>query len=129
METSSESSGVSTSISDSDSGSESSGTDTCIDLSLERLQSLHTLGTVPKKQLGDYAKSGVSTKRIKAAATRPQCSCMCKLPVKVLYHLCIAFWTLAKPSQDSVLWEIQQGSSRKKRWFLGGLEIEKNIFD
>lgn len=124
---SSETSGESTSISDSDSGSEPSCSPKSIDLTLDRLQSLHAMGSITKKELTDYGKKGISTTRIKSVATKPQCRCMCKIPVKVLYHLCVAFWTLAKPSQDSLLWSIQQGSPRKKKWFLGGLQVLKKI--
>ena len=117
-------SGETTSISDSegsDSTNEETSNPSTIDLTLERLQALHALGTVKKKDLTDYAKRGLSTKRIKTAALKPKCTCMCKMPVKMLYQLCCAFWTLCKPAQDCLLWEIQHtGDAKKKRWFLAG---------
>lgn len=112
-----------TSMSSSDDGSADADTGTgYVELTLNRLQSLHANGTVPKNQLCQYAQSGMSAKRVKQSVTKPCCQCMCKLPVKILYHLCIAFWTLTKQSQDSCLWSIQNesGSEKKKQWYLEG---------
>lgn len=113
-----------TSISDTDSGSggDDDHAPAVIDLTYERLQSLHAHGTIPRKELGDYAKRGVSSSRIKAAVNKPCCTCMCKLPVMILYKLCIAFWTLTKSSQDALLWSIQHesGNQEKKRWYMAG---------
>lgn len=113
-----------TSISDTDSGSggDDDHAPAVIDLTYERLQSLHAHGTIPRKELGDYAKRGVSSSRIKAAVNKPCCTCMCKLPVMILYKLCIAFWTLTKSSQDALLWSIQHesGNQKKKRWYMAG---------
>lgn len=119
--------------SESDDGG--STTDPIIDLTLERLQSLHAHGTAPKKNLTEYAKRGISTSRIKQAVLRPSCHCACKMPIKLLYKLCLAFWTLGKPTQDSLLWGIQHesGKQKKKRWYMGGHSdfgqhgIQKNI--
>ena len=132
LRTSSASSGSndeSTSISGSESGSDSSCGDAIIDLTLERLQSLHTAGTVAKGDLTEYAKTGMSSRRIKEAVTNPKCTCFCKMPIKVLYQLCVAFWTLTKPSQDSLLWALQHesGNRKKKQWYLAG-QLGKNIF-
>lgn len=91
-----------------------------IDLTLGRIQSLQ--GTVSKRDLSDYAKRGMSPTRIKTAMNTPSCQCFCKMPVKILYHLCVAFWTLTKSTQDSLLWGIQHesGKQKKKRWYLAG---------
>ena len=118
------SSGASTSMSESGTDSDNDGcsADPIIDLTYERLQSLHANGTVCTKDLTEYAKRGISGRRIKSAVLHPQCRCMCKMPVKVLYHLCVAFWTLTKPTQDSLLWGIQNesGKQKRKRWYLAG---------
>ena len=108
-----------TSISGSDSSGDSDSTSRVpeVDLTLKRLESLHSSGSVPKKDLSDYAKHGISSKRIKSAVLEPRCECMCKMPVKILYHLCVAFWTLTKQSQDSLLWSLQNetGNHKKRR--------------
>ena len=113
----------------SESGSDDGGGTGCVDLTHERLQSLHALGTVPKKQLAQYAKKGLSAKRVKNAVMKPCCNCMCKLPIKVLYNICLAFWTLTKQSQDSCLWSIQNecGGNLKKRWFMAGPTLLKKV--
>ena len=117
------SSNESTSLSDSETDNGSGCGDPTIDLTLERLQSLHTAGTVQKGDLSEYAKTGMSPTRIKSALKQPVCTCYCKLPVKLLYQLCVAFWTLTKSSQDSLLWSLQHegGKHRRKQWHLGGL--------
>ena len=95
-----------------------------IDLTQERLQSLHALGKVQKSEMSTYAKKGMSASRIKKSATAPRCECMCRMPVKILYHLCVAFWTLAKPTQDALLWGIQhEGGHKKNKWMLAGQDI------
>lgn len=113
-----------TSMSDTDSGSggDDDHAPAVIDLTYERLQSLHSHGTIPKKELSDYAKRGVSSSRIKGAVNKPCCTCMCRLPVKLLYKICLAFWTLTKSSQDALLWSIQHesGNQQKKRWYMAG---------
>ena len=118
------SSGATTSMSESETDSDNDGcsADPIIDLTYERLQSLHANGTVCKKDLTEYAKRGTSASRIKSAVLHPQCRCMCKMPIKILYHLCVAFWTLSKSTQDSLLWGIQHesGKQKRKRWYLGG---------
>eukprot|EP00435_Cladocopium_sp_Y103_P069103 s569_g32.t1 len=115
-----------TSMSESDSGSDDGGGTGNVDLTQERLQSLHALGKVPKKELTQYAKRGLSAKRVKSAVMKPCCNCMCKLPIKLLYNLCVSFWTLTKQGQDSCLWTIQNecgGNLKKKRWFMAGYPV------
>ena len=126
---SSDSSGETTNLSDSESESSSATANATIDLTLERLQSLHASGSINKRDLTTYAKRGISTKRIKSAVLRPRCDCACKMPVKLLYSICVAFWTLAKPSQDSLLWSIQNesGDSRKKNGTLEEQLGDQNI--
>lgn len=101
-----------------------------VDITLSRLESLHLNGTVNKKDLTEYAQWGISSTRIKQAVSQPRCPCKCKLPLKVLYHLCVAFWTLTKPSQDSLLWTIQQesGNQKRKQWYLAGPKVKKHVF-
>ena len=73
-----------------------------VDLTYERLQSLHATGRVNKHELSDYAKRGMKG---------------------------IAFWTLTKPTQDSLLWSIQteSGNQKRKRWHLAGPRTNKSI--
>lgn len=112
------------SISDTDSDPESEPNDAPahIDLTLERLQSLQAMGTVSKKDLTEYAKKGLSATRIKLAVLNPRCSCMCRMPIKLLFHICVAFWQLTKRSQDALLWSIQHesGTQKKKQWHIAG---------
>ena len=79
----------------------------------------------PKRRVTptDYAKKGASSKRVKKALNNPVCSCACRVPFYVLFRLVLAFWSLVKNDQDSLLWAIQHesGSQRKKQWFLAGL--------
>lgn len=107
------------------SDSDDAGGSGCVDITLSRLESLHTNGTVQKKDLTEYAQWGISSTRIKKAVLQPRCPCKCKLPLRVLYHLCMAFWTSTKPSQDSLLWTIQQesGNQKRKQWYLAGPKV------
>lgn len=100
-----------------------------VDLTYERLQSLHATGRVNKHELSDYAKRGMKGTRVKKAVLQPRCECMCKMPIKLLYRICIAFWTLTKPTQDSLLWSIQteSGNQKRKRWHLAGPRTNKSI--
>lgn len=93
-----------------------------VDLTVERCRSWQATGSVPKKNLSECAKSGMSATRIKAAVLQPKCSCLCRLPVKILFHLCMAFWSLTKPTQDALLWGIQHeaGGQKRKQWYLQG---------
>ena len=115
---------TSTTMSDTESGSGSDDDDTpgIVDLTLERLQSLQAHGRVTKHDRSDFAKSGMSATRVKKAVLQPRCECMCRLPIKLLYRICLAFWSLTKPTQDSLLWAIQHesGHQKKKRWHLSG---------
>ena len=82
------------------------------------------------KRKSAFAKSGVSSKRIKHSLRKPICQCACKVPLKVLLRLCMAFWSLLKPTQDRLLWCIQHesGNQRKKQWFLQGLLFKELLF-
>ena len=101
----------------SDTGSDGDG---CIDLTHERVLSLQKN---PRRVNSVYAKKGGSMRRIKAALESPVCHCGCAVPLKVLVRLCVAFWSLLKSTQDSLLWSIQHesGKRRKKTWHLQGL--------
>ena len=107
----------------SGSGSDDGGTNV-VDLTLDRLQSLHAGGSVDKAYLSEYAQKGMSGKRVKKSLQKPCCSCRCRMPVMLLHKICVAFWTLCKQSQDSLLWEIQQ-CPKKKRWYMAGPEYEQ----
>ena len=104
------------------SDSSSAGSDRCpgVNLTEERLLSLQLTNAGLEARLSTYAKHGKSKRRIKQAIRRPVCSCGCKLPVAVLVRLCAAFWALTKPTQDSLLWSLQCGNAKKKRWHLQG---------
>ena len=93
--------------------------DGIVDLTSERLVALQP---APGKSKNAYAKRGGSVKRVKHALSHPVCPCACKVPVKILLRICIAFWSLFKNDQDSVLWSIQfeSGHQKRKQWFLQG---------
>lgn len=92
-----------------------------IDITLERLQSLCDYPQKPVSS--EYAKHGLSKRRMKVAVSSPICPCKCTMPLRLLAQLCLAFWVLSKSKQDAVLWSIQHesGDQRKKRWYLAGL--------
>ena len=114
-----------TSTSCSESAEDSSDTceDSGINLTYERIVSMQGK---PSKSLTSYAKHGASLKRMKGAWKHPVCSCGCRVPFKILVRLCVAFWNLLKPEQDTLLWAIQHesGKHRKKAWFLQGLFVD-----
>ena len=93
-----------------------------IDLTHERVVSLQKN---PRRMNSIYAKRGGSMRRIKAALESPVCPCGCTVPLKVLVRLCVAFWSLLKSTQDSLLWSIQHesGKRRKNTWHLQGLTL------
>ena len=101
----------------SDTSSEGDGR---IDLTHERVVSLQKN---PRRVKSIYAKKGSSMTRMKAALESPVCNCGCTVPLKVLVRLCVAFWSLLKQTQDSLLWFIQHesGKRRKNTWHLQGL--------
>eukprot|EP00434_Breviolum_minutum_P009292 symbB.v1.2.008188.t2/scaffold450.1/size202773/7 len=100
-----------------------------VDISIQRLQSMHGVTPSGKKiQESKFAKHGRSKLRIKTAIANPVCQCQCRVPLSKLLRLCIAFWLLGKSGQDSVLWTIQHetaGHGSKKDWFIEGHQVCK----
>ena len=91
-----------------------------VDLTLERLQSLHS--TESTEDSSSYAKTGRSKRRVVGALNNPVCKCQCHLPLGILLKVVVAFWLLAKPTQDALLWSLQHeaGTHKKKLWFIAG---------
>ena len=118
---------------DSDGTSDSSDDDTAyergrVDISVQRLQSMHAVASNKSRSKSKFAKNGRSKSRIKEALEKPACKCKCKVAMHLLLRVCLAFWFLTKEGQDTVLWTIQTenpGSGTKKDWFIEGLEFEK----
>lgn len=93
-----------------------------VDLTLQRLQSMHAVTNKKKNHIDRYAKNGCSKRRVQKAVANPICKCSCSMPVALLLRVCIAFWLLGKRSQDTVLWTIQRehpGGDRKD-WYIEG---------
>ena len=92
-----------------------------VDLTLERLQSLHS-STSTSEELSSYAKTGKSKTRVVGALNNPVCKCQCHLPLGILLKVVVAFWLLGKPTQDALLWSLQHeaGTHKKKLWFIAG---------
>jgi hypothetical protein len=89
-----------------------------VDLTHERIMSLQR--KLDRKS-STYAKTGGSTKRMRNALGNPICSCACRLPLKLLVRICLAFWSLVKQEQDSLLWSLQNEHGKNKtRWHLQG---------
>ena len=91
-----------------------------VDLTLERLHSLHS--TESTEDSSYYAKAGRSKTRVVGALNKPICKCQCRLPLGILLKVVAAFWLLAKPTQDALLWSLQHeaGTHKKKQWFIAG---------
>ena len=99
-----------------------------VDLTLERLHSLHTVqNTKASEELSSYARTGSSKTRVAHAVRHPICKCRCKVPLGILLKVVAAFWLLAKPTQDALLWSLQHeaGSNKKKQWFISGGRVCK----
>lgn len=94
-----------------------------VGLRLVNLESYHGNGC--DKSI--YSANGGSSRRIERLLANPPCACKCVMPLKILQKVCKTFWNLPKSSQDSVLWSIQSGGARKKKWFIEGQE-QKNMF-
>lgn len=93
-----------------------------VQLSLSRLESLHTLSSSGNVEpTSSYAKNGMCKKRIKRVLKEDVCSCRCKVPFAILYRVCVTFWSLGKPAQDALLWTMQtEGGHRQKHWHIEG---------
>lgn len=95
-----------------------------VEISSHRLECMH--GVASNKDRGSvskYAKNGFSKARLKSALRTPKCECRCRVPLRSLLRVCIAFWMLTKGGQDTVLWTIQQEyPGSKKDWYIEGLQ-------
>ena len=119
----------SSSDSDSDSLESGSGSSTesmagtgRVSLDLQKLESLHALGSLGDTELSQFAKNGLSEKRLKEALRHPGCPCKCSMPWKPLAKVVRAFWNLTKTAQDAVLWNMQaEAGDRAKQWTIEGL--------
>ena len=101
-----------------------------MDLSLQRLQSLHAVqrGSHVKPNT-KFAKGGLSKTRCQKILQNPPCSCKCSMPLRILIMICEAFWHLCKGGQDSLLWSIQkEAGPGKKRWALQGHPLCKDAW-
>ena len=99
-----------------------------VDLTLERLHSLHSVqNTKSIEDMSSYARTGSSKTRVARALNHPICKCRCKVPLGILLKVVAAFWLLAKPTQDALLWSLQHeaGSNKKKQWFISGSSVCK----
>lgn len=101
-----------------------------VDLTLQRLQSLHAVENESNLEPGgEYVTGGLSKARCKKVLEQPRCPCKCTMPLRVLMMLCQAFWHLNKTTQDSLLWSIQmEAGSGKKKWALQGNRICKDAW-
>ena len=125
----------STTDSDGETSSESSahddaGTDRRVDLTYERIQSMHgDTNTVLKENMSEYAKHGSSKERVVQALRRPCCNCKCRVPATLLMKVVMAFWLLNKTTQDSLLWSLQHeaGVNKKKKWFISGSRLNQTM--
>lgn len=88
-------------------------------LGLNQLNAFKELGEEPVQE-GCYQQNGACPRRIKRALRHPPCPCQCTLPFHVLFAVCRAFWNLKKSAQDAVLWNLQCGHGRKKKWLIEG---------
>ena len=101
-----------------------------VDLTVERLQSLHNgETTVSKSDMSEYAKTGCSQDRVENALHKPCCKCRCRVPRVKLMKILFAFWLLNKAAQDSLLWSIQhEAGSNKNQWFIQGIKLGNLMF-
>lgn len=91
-----------------------------VSLTLAGLQSFHGLATADMTEdcMTTFAKNGRDKQRIKTAVQSPSCSCGCTVPFQIIFKICVAFWSLTKSAQDSILWSIQtSGGGRRKKYY------------
>lgn len=81
--------------------------------------------------MSEFATRGSSKERVVEALRNPRCECKnrCRVPLRTLLKVVVAFWMLTKPTQDSLLWSLQHeaGSNKRKEWFIQGSARAKNI--
>lgn len=110
--------------SDTDLESESDEGGGTVSLTLERLESLHALASLPGSEVSSFAEHGMSKDRIRGALRHPSCSCRCTMPAKTLAAICKCFWRLSKTAQDCLLWSIQtEARGNRKQWSMQGLMV------
>lgn len=100
-----------------------------VDISVQRLQSMHAVASNKARSTSKFSKNGRCKSRIKEVLDKPACKCKCKVGMQLLLRVCLAFWLLTKEGQDTVLWTIQTenpGSGTKKDWFIEGLEFQNS---
>ena len=109
--------------SESDSSGQSQGPRRgSIDLTLDRLQSMHAVACGYRHDRSSYSANGRSQDRIKNVVNNPICACrQCRVKLSILMKVCLTFWLLSKDGQDSVLWAIQRGNGKKNNWYIEGL--------
>ena len=121
-----------------DSESSSSGTSSDdggergrVDLTSQRLQSMHAVATNGKaKSMSKYSTNGSSKQRIRKAVEKPICTCQCSVPFRIVLRVAVAFWLLTKQGQDTILWTIQHenpGNGFKKDWFIEGPKFNASV--
>ena len=123
MDSADESSSMDSTDSDGSSDTEEHQGRGCIDLTLDRLQSMHAVSSAYRHDRSSYSANGRCKDRIKEAVKNPICACQCRVNLITLMKICLTFWLLSKDGQDSVLWAIQRGSARKNMWHIEGLAI------
>ena len=126
----SEGSECSSSSSASSSSTLEGGASGGVDLTLQRLQSLHAMEKKSHATRdGCFVQSGLSKTRCKNVLTAQRCPCRCTMSLRVLIMICQAFWHLTKGCQDSLLWSLQkEAGSGKKRWAIQGNFICKDAW-
>lgn len=114
--------------SDESSVSDDEGGRGSVNLTLQRLQSMHAVGS-NKGDSSKFSKHGASKTRVKKALHNPVCSCRCKVPFQTLLRVCLAFWMLNKQAQDTVLWSLQrEHPGSKKDWHIEGVALAVCLF-
>lgn len=98
-----------------------------VDISIQRLQSMHAVASSKEKTTSKYSLNGRSKSRIRNALANPKCNCQCSVPFHAVLQVCIAFWLLTKRGQDTVLWSRQRenpGSGCKRDWYIEGPGVQ-----
>lgn len=107
--------------SDGESDSDVGATRGSVNISSERLLSMHAVASQDSMQKSCYAEHGTCKARVKKALHSPVCSCRCRVPFQTLLRVVMAFWMLSKRGQDTVLWSIQkEDPGSKKDWYIEG---------
>lgn len=99
------------------------------DLSLERMECLHSVRCDGDREMDTYSKNGVKPGRIQKACKNP-CSCEggCSVPRHIMKKVCECFWSLSKAGQDGLLWSLQQGAGKKRHYSITGYAVCREAF-